>query len=523
MMQELDEQKSGQGFEEYWDIILRRKWWILGPLFFGWALVFASAWILPSRYASESTVLVEPPKVPSNLVAPNVEVDLADRVQSMSTQVLSRTRLLNLIDRFHLYPGYSYSADKQVEKMRDDIKMDMITSESNLTSKTELVGFRIIYKADDPTVAQKVTIALTSFFVDENVRASQEQSEATTLFLDSQVRALGQTLADEEAKVRAYEAQHDGSLPQQLQSNIQILNGIQQQMQAAQAAKEHAIEQQTYLKSIQAQYQNMSDSAMVPTNIDNQLDSARASLAAMEARYTDDYPDVKKLKETIAALEKLKKEMADEARNKMDTDDATPQQVQAGMPLVQLKTQMKLNQAEIDRSNATIQRLGQEGQVYQARLNATPAVEAEMADMMRDFGNMKKEYQELLAKKQQSALATSLEKQQQGAQFRIIDPPSLPDKPYFPDRFKFSLAAIGAGLALAVLFGFGAEFLDDRIRGEQALSEAVDLPILAEIPPLSTDKELRRARWSPRLAIAAAVMLLILLPSGVAYVYYWSS
>ena len=92
-----------------------------------------------------------------------------------------------------------------------------------------------------------------------------------------------------------------------------------------------------------------------------------------------------------------------------------------------------------------------------------------MADMMRDFGNLKKEYQDLLAKKTESALATSLERQQQGAQFRVIDPPSLPDKPNFPDRFKFSLAAIGAGLALAILCGFGVEFLDDRIRGEQAL------------------------------------------------------
>ena len=523
MMQEFDEQKSGQGFDEYWAIVLRRRWWILGPLFFGWAIVFASAWILPKTYISTSTILVEPPKVPSNLVAPNVEVDLADRVQSMSTQVLSRTRLLNLIERFHLYPGYAYSADRQVEKMRDDIKMDMITSESNISSKPELVAFKISYKSPDPLQAQKVTIALTSFFVDENVRASQEQSEATTLFLDSQVRALGQTLADEEAKVRAFEAQHDGSLPQQLQSNIQILNGMQQQLQAAEAARERAIQQQTYLQSVQSQYQNMSDSAVVPTSIDNQLDNARASLAALEAHYTDDYPDVKKLKDTIASLEKLKKQMAAEARDNMESDNATPAQVQAGMPLIQLKTQMKLNKMEIERANSTIQRLEQTAQVYQARLNATPAVEAEMGDMMRDYGNMKKEYQELLAKKQQSALATSLEKQQQGAQFRIIDPPSLPDKPFFPDRFKFSLAAIGAGFALAVLFGFGTEFLDDRIRGEQALTEAIDLPILAEIPPLSTPKELRRARWAPWFAVAATVVILILLPSGVVYVYYWSS
>ncbi len=521
MMEDFDEQKSAQGIDEYWAIVLRRKWWILGPLFFGWLIVFASAWFLPAKYISESTILVEPPKVPSNLVAPNVQVDLADRVQSMSTQVLSRTRLLNLIDRFHLYPSYANSPDDQVEKMRDDVRMDLIQADSASSSTKELVAFKIAYKAPDPAIAQKVTIALTSFFVDENVRASQEQSEATTLFLDSQVHALGQSLADQEAKVRAFEAQHDGSLPQQLESNMKILSGIQQQLQAAQSARERAIQQQTYLNSVQGQYQTMSDNAGTSTSLDTELQNARASLASMETKYTPDHPDVKKLKETIAGLEKLKKDLAAEAKDNIESNNATPSQVQASMPLVQLKTQMKVNKMEIEQAGQQIQRLEQAAQVYQARLNATPAVEAEMGDMVRDFGNMKKEYVELLAKKQQSALATSLEKQQQGAQFRIIDPPSMPDKPTFPDRFKFSLAAIGAGFALAVLFGFGSEFLDDRIRGEQALNDAVNLPILAEIPALSTPKEIRRARWVPWLAVTATVLILILLPSGVAYAYFW--
>ena len=520
MMQELDEQKSGQGFDAYWAIVLRRKWWILGPLFFGWAIVFASAWFLPPTYISESTILVEPPKVPSNLVEPNVQVDLADRVQSMSTQVLSRTRLLNLIQRFNLYPGYSYSPDDQVNKMRDDVKMDLIKSETNTSGKAEIVAFKISYKAPSADAAQKVTIALTSFFVDENVRASQEQSEATTLFLDSQVRAVAQTLADEEAKVRAFESEHDGSLPTQLDSNLRILQGIQQQLQAAQATRERLTQNQTYLNSLQTQYQNMSDTAYAPQSIDTQLDSARASLASLEARYTDDHPDVRKLKETIASLEKLKKDMANEARNQVESGES-PQAVQQGNAMMNLKTQMKLNQMEMQRTTQDMQRLEQTAQVYQARLNATPAVEAQMADMMRDFGNMKKEYQDLLGKKTESALATSLERQQQGAQFRVIDPPSLPDKPNFPDRFKFSLGAIGAGLALAILCGFGSEFLDDRIRGEQALGEATNLPVLAEIPPLSTAKELKRARWVPRLALAITIVCLILLPSGVVYAYYW--
>jgi succinoglycan biosynthesis transport protein ExoP len=191
------------------------------------------------------------------------------------------------------------------------------------------------------------------------------------------------------------------------------------------------------------------------------------------------------------------------------------------MPVLQMKTQMKVNKAEIEQANQQIQRLQQAAQVYQARLNATPGVEAEMEDLLRDRENMQKQYSDLLSKKQESALATSLEMRQEGAQFRIIDPPSLPDKPEFPDRFKFSLAAIGAGIALAILFGFGSEFLDDRIRGEQALADATSLPVLAEIPALPTPRELRWARLAPWMAVAATVLILIALPSGVVYAYFW--
>ena len=520
MMEELDDQKSTQGADEYWALVVRRKWWILGPLFLGWLLVFASTWVIPAKYASESVVLIEPAKVPRDLVTPNVQVDLADRVQSEEAQVLSRTRLLDLIKKHNLYPGYADSQDEQVEKMRDDVKFDLVQAPA-ANGVQELVAFKLAYKAPDAAIAQKVNAALTSFFVDENVKASQEQSEATTHFLDSQVRALGQTMADDEAKVRAYEAQHEGSLPQQLQSNLQILNGIQSQLQSAQSTHERALQQQTYLNSLQKQYETMGDSADVPTSLDNQLEGARAQLADLRARYTDDHPDIRKLKETIAGLEKLKKDMGAEAKEKLETNTASAAQVQAMTPRVQLQNQIKVNKMELQTSAEQMQRLEQAGQMYQARLNATPAVEAEMSDMMRDFGNLKKEYVDLLAKKQESSLATNLERQQQGAQFRVIDPPSLPDKAVFPDRFKFSLAAIGVGLVLAVLFGFGSEILDDRIRSEQALNEAVSLPILVDIPALPTPAEIRAARWRPWFAVAATVMVVILLPAGVAYTYFW--
>ena len=136
-------------------------------------------------------------------------------------------------ERFHLYPSDANSQDDQVKNMRDDIKMDLVRRPTNTGQAAGTGRLQDFLRCQRSCDRAESDIALTSFFVDENVRASQEQSEATTLFLDSQVRALGQALAEQEAKLRAFEAQHEGSLPQQLQSNIQILNGIQAQLQAA--------------------------------------------------------------------------------------------------------------------------------------------------------------------------------------------------------------------------------------------------------------------------------------------------
>ena len=144
-----------------------------------------------------------------------------------------------------------------------------------------------------------------------------------------------------------------------------------------------------------------------------------------------------------------------------------------------------------------------------------------MDDIMRDYESTKKAYDDLLEKRGGSQLATNLERQQQGEQFRIIDPPSLPDKPSFPDRFKFSLAGLAVGIVLAVFFGAGLEFVDDRIRTEQDLVEATSLPVLVEIPPLPTEAEIRRARWSPWITAAATLLVAILIPMGIVYAWYW--
>ena len=529
-MEEFDDQKPMRGLDEYWAMVVRRRWWILGPLFLGWLIVFASAWVIPPRYTSETVILVEQQKVPQQFVLPNVQVDFQQRLQSITQQVLSRSRLLLIINNLHLYQGLLFSSpDDQILQMRKDIKIDLVQSPPSPGRPAgELTAFKISYVADKPQIAQQVNTQLARFFIDENVLASQTQSEQTTTFLDTQLTSAAAALAAQEKQIREYEAAHMGELPDQLQSNLQILSGAQAQLQAAIDARDKALQQQAYLNSLATQYDAMGVTESSPAATASgaqQLEMMRTELASLEAKYTPDHPDVKRLKETIARMEQSQKDTqdanSDDATKDAETTGAPRSQGQAMTPVMQIQSQLKANKLEIQTEEARIAKLEAKVNEYQARLNSTPGRQQELADIMRNYDESKKNYDALLGKTMTSQLATSLTRQQQGDQFRIIDPPSLPDKSSFPDRFKFSLAGLGAGLALAFLFGVGSEFLDDRIRSEQDLLSASQLPVLAEIPPLPTDREIAAQRWKPWIALAAAVLIAIIIPTGIWYAYFW--
>jgi succinoglycan biosynthesis transport protein ExoP len=527
MTEEFDDQKAMRGLDEYWAMVVRRRWWILGPLFLGWLIIFASAWIIPPKYTSEAVILVEQQKVPEQFVMPNVQVDLQERLQSITQQVLSRSRLLAIINGLHLYQGLFFSSpDDQIMQMRKDIKLDLVQAPPSGGRPGALTAFKVSFIADKPQIAQQVNTQLASLFIDENVRASQEQSQNTTNFLDSQLTAAAAALAEQEKKMREYEASHMGELPDQLQSNLQILSGAQANLQAAVDARDKALQQQAYLNSLATQYDAMGvneNTAATPQTTAQQLEMMRAELASLEAKYTPDHPDVKKLKDTIAKMEQMQKDTQDtkSGENAEDVEKSSPAQVQAMTPVMQIQSQLKANKLEIQSREAQIAKLEAKVNEYQARLNATPGRQQELSDIMRNYDESKKNYDQLLGKTMASSLATSLNRQQQGDQFRIIDPPSLPAKSSFPDRFKFSLAGLGAGLALAFVFGVGMEFVDDRIRSETDLIDASTLPVLAEIPPLPTDREIAAQRWKPYFAVAAAILVAIIIPTGIWYAYFW--
>lgn len=526
------EEKSSQGFDlqHYLGIVRRRHIHFLAPLLVGWALVWGASWVLPPRYQSSTLILVEQPTMPKDYVTPNVNDDLQERMQSITQQILSRTRLLHIIEQFSLYasPHTQRTPDEQVELMRKDIDIDLVRDARN-----QITSFNVSYTAGDSHIAQEVTSELTNLFINENVEVRQQQSEDTTKFLESQLETARKSLSEQEDKIRQFKAQHVGEMPTQLASNLQILSGLQSQLQNDEDALNASKQQRVYLQSLSDQYRTLQGATKAPDGtvvglpaLDQELDKLNAQLADLRSHYTDRHPDVRKLKQQIADTEKTRDELLASLKKKnpgspsddTETTSVGTDRTQASL-LPQIQSQLRSNQVEIVNREHSIAALKVKVDDYQARLNQEPVREQQLADLTRGYEQSKTSYDELLKKKNESAMATSMELLQQGERFRTMDPASLPQKPQFPNRLKFCGMGLGFGLALGVIVAGIFEVLDRRIYDEKQLRSLLLVPVMIEIPEVVSmidEKRMRRRLW---FGWASAALVIGCILAGSAFSY----
>jgi polysaccharide biosynthesis transport protein len=539
MSESIEEQNSEPlDLDRYVDLARRRYPLFLMTVFLVWILVWGASWVLPASYKSSTQILVEEPTMPKDYVITNVNDDLQDRVQNITEQILSRTRLLRIIDQFGLY-GSSNSRntpDEKVASMRKDIAIELVHDQNNL----KITAFMIEYSASDPHIAQRVTGELTSLFINENLQVRQQQSQDTTRFLKGQVEAARQSLAEQDAKIRVYKGEHIGDLPSQQASNLQILAGMQSQLGNEEDALSTARQQQVYLQTLINQYRNLQNTSRASDGtqtgltgglpaIDKELDRLKEQLADLSSRYTDRYPDVQKVKIQIAKTEKTRDELIADLKNQpkggLQPDGAVtardlgdPSQTS---PLLQLEGQLQANRTEVKNREQAIASLQAKVSEYQARLNDEPVREQQLADLTRGYDQSKANYDDLLKKENESKMATSMEEMEKGERFRMIDPPSLPLKPDFPNRLKFCGIGLGLGLALGVVVAGGFEFLDDRLHSERQIKALLPTRVLSEIPQILTpldERKTKRMLWL-RWAMAAFVCGAILVGSAFSYLH----
>lgn len=498
--------------EDFLEIAWRRRWMVVTPFVLVALGTFIWSQTLPNLYRSRAVVLVVAPQVPLNYVRPTVTDPLEKRLSAMQQEILSYARLQAMIEEFDLYPELRQQTimDEVVAQMRRDISV----IPGRAARRQEPTSFEVSFQYTNPRTAMVVADRLASLFVQRNTETRVVQADSTTQFLEDQLAAARQKLQDHEAKLEAFRRANAGRLPTEVQSNIQMMQAAQNDLQALNASINADRDRQLVIQRTISDEMTLGAMAArtggAGASIDDgsaaaQLSTAEAQLAALSLRLKDSHPDIRNLKRRI---EELKKAAADEALRRPVSDgvpalSTNPTELVRQKRIAGLRAEYESLERRIEASRQQAAQLQATMTGYRARLEAAPALESEQTQLMRDYETLNEAYSSLLLKSQEAKVAANLEERQVGELFRIIDSARMPEKPHSPNRVRVNiigaLAGLGFGLGLAGLL----EYKDRSVRTEDDVVLALALPVLALVPTMMTSTE-RQKRKRHRMLLASS-------------------
>lgn len=464
--------------EEYLDVAIRRKWLIIIPFVVSLIITPLVYWKLPRIYRSESLILIIPQKVPESYVRSTVTTPIDERLRTIAQDILSRTRLEAIINKFNLYAEAREKEpmERIVWQMRKDVRLDVKRNRS----------FNIFYHGRDPEVVRAVCAKLSSLFVEENIKTREQQAYITSDFLAKELASAKQRLDEQEEAVAKFKTKYMHSLPENRGTNLSMLRELNRQREAVGVSLNNALNQrsliQQQLSGIQAfipDHQTLATGSI--PSIPSSLQAAKDELARLRVLYTDEHIEVKKAKQRLRILEDQLKE------NRLnigtgETQDEATDATEVNPLYGNLKVQLMSVNNEIKQLRAEENRIREQIVAYQKRVEEVPKIEQQLAILTRGYDNVKRHYDNLLTKKMQAEQATNLEKKQQGEQFKIVDPASLPARPFEPNPLKIFGLGLFLGLGGGCGLAFLAEILDKSFRNVKEVEEYLGVPVLASIP-----------------------------------------
>jgi polysaccharide chain length determinant protein (PEP-CTERM system associated) len=499
-------------------LLLKHKWLVIAPFVLGaFGSIIAAKHITP-LYRSETLIVLVPQRIPDEYVKSPVTTKIEDRLQTLTDQILSRSRLERIITDFGLYPDLRAQGimEDVVQRMRRDIHVNVEAKES----------FRVDYVSTDPRTAQKVTERLGSWVIEENLRDREKVAESTNQFLESQLADAKRRLVEHEKKLEEYRRRYSGQLPSQLTANLQAINNAQLQLQAVSETINRASERRLLIERQISDSENLPAAAIEPTaaiassdgpptmTTAQQLEVAQNRLTLMKMRYTPDHPDVKALERTIGDLQA---KAAEEAKHPpaVAAKPLTPAEAGRQKRIRDLQAELAVIDHQIAAGQDEQSRLKARIAEYQGKVDVVPTRESDLVELTRDYSTLQASYDSLLKKKEESKLAANLERNQIGEQFKVVDPASLPEKPYNrKTRFMVLGGGTAAGLALGLLIIAFLEYRDSSFRREEEIVRILTLPVLALVPMMVSEEERQATRRRKRMMAAGVIAVLVVVGSA---------
>ena len=515
--------------EDLLRIAWKRRWFIAIP-----AVVIASTTavvsiFLPNRYRATTSVMIVPQRVPENYVKSTVTAELPDRLNMISQQILSRTRLERIVQEFNLYPRERQRMimEDVIEQMRRDISLNI----SARGGRDSAGSFNVSFEASDPRLAMRVTERLGSLFVQENLEDRALLADQTNQFLQGQLEEARRRLLDHEKKLQEFRQRNNGQLPEQISSNLQMMQSSQMQLQnmveSSNRDRDRLLQLERNLSELNAAVPASQVSSSIPGSPDQapttyaqQLEAARATLRQLELRLKPEHPDIGRMKRAIADLET--KAEAEALRQPLSATNPAPV-VNVDRNVLNraeaLRTEIMELRTRLESSKREIARLQEAAQSFAGRVQAAPALESQLTELMRDYTTLQNGYTSLLSRSEESKIAVNMERRQIGEQFRIIDGARLPERPVSPNRPRINLLGIIGGLALGLGLAGLLEYRDTSVKSDDDIITTLALPVLAVIPVMTSAAERRIMRRRKLvLAASASVACMIL---AVAVMVVW--
>jgi polysaccharide chain length determinant protein (PEP-CTERM system associated) len=493
-------------------ILWFRKWILLLGMIVAGAIGFSVSLRIPNEYRSETLILVIPQRVPESYVHSTVTMRIEDRLRSISQEILSRSRLEKIIDEFNLYPDLQKTRPMEsiVEFMRSNINVETVRDDA----------FKVSFSDTTPRTAMIVTDRLASMFIDENTRDRSVMADSTNQFLESQLEDARQRLLTHERKLEEFRRRNSGELPSQLQTNLQVIQSTNSQLQALSESVNRDRDRRLVLERSIADVQTgapgdmfaqspAADTTSGPARAIDQLEKARTELRGMELRLKPEHPDIIAKKRAVAELEQ-KVEQEASVPGQTPTAGAKPASTAELIRQArgrQYQVEMDKLDRQIASKEADMERLRRDVADYQHKVEAVPGHESELTDLMRDYDTLQKIYSSLLAKKEDSKISANLERQQVSEQFKILDRARLPQRPYSPNRIQITAIAAFGGLMLAIGIAALMEYRTTALRTEDEIVRALVLPVLAAIPMMTAAADVRRRRRIMIASVAATIVI----------------
>ena len=503
--------------DDYLSILNRRKWVMIIPFFLIASIVGITALLLPAVYRSTATLLIEQREISDEYVTDSMTSYAEQRIESIRQRVLTSKQLQELIKQFNLYPELrkKKSMDEIVSIMRNKISVKpvnvKVVDRRSGSTKDLTIAFRLSYEGNNPGKIQQVVNTITTLFLKADLDVRTEQASSTYGFLQGERERIKERLYEYERELAVFKKDNANSLPGMFQLNMQALNDIQMNVQVEKenlrTFKEKAQEVEEQLNNTPVDLEAAMESLGQRNEDESRLETLNMELINLKTRFTDQYPDVKKLKQEIAKLSK-------EIETKKKENELKNEGEKLGLKnptYVTLSSRLAALRFDIGSSRNRIEYLEKQEEVFKKRLAATPGVEEKYNVLVAEKNNLQIKYNEMQAKMMEAKIAEALVSKQKGERFTLIESGKRPGKPFKPNRLAVALVGIIMGLGTGIGLAAVLEFSDTSFRNADSLARYTGFPVLTVIPKIVT-REDRKKRFMVRaIVVATAVVFVVVL------------